>query len=608
MDPTFYRVGMQWLQWLQKDILLCHGLLLSRRQVLHSTAGLGRGAEGDRCVTVCVPWIFVVLSIEMDSSEYTRLKKARSLARGTSPYSEDVPGRKYGNGTVLFKEKVVNQCCTTIPPVPPVPPYSADNNVYVNGYYSTEATIYNADGSTTITLPSAGAYIIRYDPSGTAVWAARIGSTSDDQGYGCTTDSDKNVIVTGYYTSNPLPIYNQGGSLSSFSLPNLSDWTSSYIVKYSPSGAALWAAHVGGSSSSSIATDIYGVCTDSTNNIIISGYFTPTTVVFNQDGSTAKSLTTADNADIYIAKYNPSGTVLWATQIGGINGDEGYGIAIDSNDNIVCIGHYSSNILTVYNQDGLSTMSLSRTGTRDAYIIQYNPSGTAQWAAHIGGSSETYGYSIAIDSENNSIVTGYYTSPLFIYDQDGLSAFTLSHSGQNDVFIAKYDSSGTALWATRIAGSSFDLGYGVATDSSDTILVVGHYESTDLTIYNQDGGTTLSLPNTGVKKNAYIVKYDSTGTALWATYIEQATQSAVGRGITTDSDNNILVTGYYNNQEDLIIHNSTGGTISLTNTGTDQNDAFVVKYTPSGIAQWATYTPTGNTSNRIFNVNNIATS
>jgi hypothetical protein len=202
-------------------------------------------------------------------------------------------------------------------------------------------------------------------------------------------------------------------------------------------------------------------------------------------------------------------------------------------------------------------------------------------------------------------VTGYYTSPVNIYNQDGSSTIYLE-CVEADVFVAKYDSTGTSLWATHIGGSSFEYGYGVATDSSDNILVTGNYQSTDLSIYNQDGSSTFTLPNTNSNKlNAYIVKYNTSGTALWAAYIEQVTNNVYGCGITTDSDNNVLVSGYYNTQEDLTIHNSTGGTISLTNTGTNQRIAFVVKYNPSGTAQWVTRTTGGSGQ---FTVNNIATS
>ena len=51
----------------------------------------------------------------------------------------------------------------------------------------------------------------------------------------------------------------------------------------------------------------------------------------------------------FIAKYSPSGNVVWAARIGGADGDDyGNGIATDANSNIVVTGYYSSNPLTVY--------------------------------------------------------------------------------------------------------------------------------------------------------------------------------------------------------------------------------------------------------------------
>jgi hypothetical protein len=78
--------------------------------------------------------------------------------------------------------------------------------------------------------------------------------------------------------------------------------------------------------------------------------------------------------------------------------------------------------------------------------------------------------SIAFDRTGNVYVTGYYNSPSITFD-----TATLSNSGIEEVFLAKYDEQGKFLWAKTAAGNSIHLGYAVACDSSGSVYVTGAY-------------------------------------------------------------------------------------------------------------------------------------
>jgi hypothetical protein len=80
------------------------------------------------------------------------------------------------------------------------------------------------------------------------------------------------------------------------------------------------------------------------------------------------------------------------------------------------------------------------------------------------------------------------------------------NSGSDDVFIAKYNPSGTAQWATRIAGSGSENARGISVDGSGNLYVTGSYSSNPVTIYNADGGTFGTLVNSGLG-DVFIVKY-----------------------------------------------------------------------------------------------------
>jgi hypothetical protein len=277
----------------------------------------------------------------------------------------------------------------------------------------------------------------------------------------------------------------------------------------------------------------------------------------------------------------------WTTRIGGSGGDYSNRIRSDSVGNIYVAASYASNPLTIYNSDGSSFGTLGNSGSLDAYFVKYNTSGFAQWATRLAGSGDDRGYTIAADPVGNIYVLGQYTSnPLTIYNSDGSSFGTLGNSGGNDVCVVKYNTSGFAQWATRIGGSGDDVSFaGITFDLIGNIYVSGHYNSNPLTIYNSDGSSFGTLGNSG-SYDIYVVKYNTSGFAQWATRISGSGDDNSFGGITSDSNGNIYVLGQYNSNP-LTIYNSDGSSFgTLGNSGS--NDACFVKYNTSGFAQWAT--------------------
>ena len=118
--------------------------------------------------------------------------------------------------------------------------------------------------------------------------------------------------------------------------------------------------------------------------------------------------------------------------------------------------------------------------------------GGKQWkrTKQLGTSSIDNGNGVTTDSSGNIYVTGN--------TYGGLDGNTSSGSG--DIFIVKYNSSGTKQWTKQLGTSSFEMGHGVTTDSSDNIYVTGG------TTGGLDGNTQLG------SGDIFLVKYNSSGT------------------------------------------------------------------------------------------------
>jgi len=345
----------------------------------------------------------------------------------------------------------------------------------------------------------------------TSPWTKQLGTYYNDWGKGVTTDSSGNIYVTG----------TTGGGLDGNTNSGSDDI---FLVKYDSSGTKQWTKQLGTSSG-----DFgFGVSTDSSGNIYVTGY-----TEGGLDGNTSSG-----GKDIFLVKYDSSGTKQWTKQLGTSSGERGKGVTTDSLDNIYVTG---------YTEGGLDGNTSS--GGTDLFLVKYNSSGTKQWTKQLGTSSGDFGFGVSNDSSDNMYVTGYTSG-----DLDGNTS-----SGNRDIFLVKYDSSGTKQWTKQLGTSSGDYGYGVTTDSSDNIYVTG-YTDEGLDGNTSSGGTDL-----------FLIKYNSSGTKQWTkqlgTYYDD-----IGHNVTTDSSDNMYVTGYTSG--DLDGNTSSGG-----------GDIFLVKYNSSGTKQ-----------------------
>jgi len=298
-------------------------------------------------------------------------------------------------------------------------------------------------------------FVVKYNSSGTKQWTNQLGSSSRDSADDVATDSSGNIYVTGT-TYSELDGNTSAGKADLF------------VVKYNSSGTHQWTKQLG--------TDRYdearGVATDSSGNVYVTGY-----TEGGLDGNTSLG-----KADLFVVKYNSSGTKQWANQLGTWDTDFANGVATDSSGNVYVTGS------TYRSLDGNTSA-----GNADLFVVKYNSSGTKQWTKQLGSSSNDYANDVVTDSSGNAYVTGTTYGGL-----DGNTS-----AGNADLFVVKYNSSGTKQWTKQLGTSSTDTANGVTTDSSGNIYVAGG------TYGGLDGNTSAGV------NDLFIVKYNSSGTKQW---------------------------------------------------------------------------------------------
>ncbi|MFW9854908.1 MAG: SBBP repeat-containing protein [Candidatus Thorarchaeota archaeon] len=197
------------------------------------------------------------------------------------------------------------------------------------------------------------------------------------------------------------------------------------------------------------------------------------------------------------------------------------------------------------------------------------------WSTFLGGASGDLGYALALDTADNVYVTGHTADSIPDFPTTP-GAFNTSHSGFDDVFVAKFSANGTRLlYSTFIGGSGPDFGYALTLDNANNTYLTGL--TTNHTI---DFPTTAGAVNTTHNGNSdvFVTKLSADGTSLLFSTLLGGSGVDVGYAIALDPSNNVYVTGY--TEDAATDFPTTVGAFNTSHNG--GNDVFVTKLSADG--------------------------
>jgi len=256
--------------------------------------------------------------------------------------------------------------------------------------------------------------------------------------------------------------------------------------------------------------------------------------------------------DIFVAKFDPNGLLLWARSAGSgfFNQDFAWGIGIDTAGNSYVTGWLGSGPADF--GGGVTTTSFG------AFVVKYDTNGTAIWARTLDPNA--LGFAIAVDADGNSFVTGSAPGPVL-----GLGVIT----------VWKVNTEGTTLWTRSAAGVYGGASAGISVDADGNSAVTGLLESGDAVFGpGEPNETTITAATTPV---VFVAKYDTSGTLTWARQsADQAGSFGRGNAISTDTAGNISIVGLGSPILGLGEPNET-----------PLVDAFVARYDGAGHLMWA---------------------
>ena len=264
-------------------------------------------------------------------------------------------------------------------------------------------------------------------------------------------------------------------------------------------------------------------------------------------------------------------TLAFSSYLGGSGDDYGHAVAVDSSGSAYVVGETGSE-----NFPTLDPEQASLAGDTDVFVTKWNATGTGLvYATYIGGSNRDVGLGVAVDAAGDAYVTGFTYSGDFPITSGALRT---SFVGESKAFVLKLNPGGNGLiYATFLGGSGDDYGAGIAVDAAGEAHIAGYTASVDFPT------TTGAFQQYygGGSYDGFMAKLNAAGSALiYATYLGGIANDTAA-GVALDPSGNIYVTGQ--------TQSANFPTLNPLQASSSESDAFVVKISASGQAQYSTY-------------------
>jgi hypothetical protein len=336
-------------------------------------------------------------------------------------------------------------------------------------------------------------------------WAISAGGTQHDKTRGIAVDSSGNVLLTGEFTGT--------ATFGEHSLTSAGGMDF-FLAKVSPQGKFLWVRSGGGAK-----TDRgYAVAADQAGNSYVTGHFESSDAAF--DSHPAPN---AGDYDIFVAKYDANGQLVWLATAGGKGYDYGHGIAADRSGNVFATG-------AIIGVGKFGVESFGHEGPAHLFCLQMTTEGKLSWIRTAEGKGSSTGHGVAVDQQGNCYVGGAGGG------EQKLAGHQFKSVAGRDVLVAKFTADGTLAWLHEGYGSTSALIHEITADSAGNVWAAGMFKG-ELKLGDR------SVANQG-EHDLLLTYFDSQGNRRW-TRTAGGPGIDYGLGIATDGQGNAYLTGSF---------------------------------------------------------------
>jgi hypothetical protein len=402
--------------------------------------------------------------------------------------------------------------------------------------------------------------------------ALQVAGSGFDFIKGVTTDSQGNIIIDGrfQYSVDFDPSDNEA------ILESISN-NDAFFAKYSPAGGYIWAKQLAGGSAQRIRND-------KNDNIYITGY---TYSQLDLDPSEGEAIVNADQkAAVFLAKYNPQGEYIWGFAVESKNGStSSWDVEVDDMGNCVYMVGTCSDTMDFDPSE--NTYNLITQNFQDLFVAKYTLDGEFVWVKHLA--FQGYGYgdlrTITVDNTGNFYIGGIFEGTLDMDPGDGTYMISSDYEGNEDAFLAKYNSSGEIQWAFSLGDTSLMAVVWTLRCFGDKIYAAGSFYGT--VDFDPSEETYELTSYSELDESGFLAVYNDDGTFYKAMgMIGTADESGCQlNDMGKDADGNIYLLGSFYGTLDF---DPSNGIQNITSSG--DYDMFLSKYSADGSYIWSIHT------------------
>ncbi len=373
----------------------------------------------------------------------------------------------------------------------------------------------------------ADAFIAKFDTDGVCIWATYYGGTNVDLGMALAVDTAGFLYMAG--RTNSQTGIATVGSHQPTKAGNASGYDA-FIVKFDTSGTPLWGTYYGGNFSE--GTTAIAINADRYNNIYIAGNTNSSTGIST---SGAYQQTRPGAEEGFIAKFNTTGNLIWATYLGTSMNDYINAITNDTGGNVIVAGHTQGTTGLATSGTHLQTGN----GGTDGFVTKFDSAGQRMWGTYFGGTGFDVLYTVTVDSLNSIYIGGMTNSEVDIATF-GSHQSVIGGTGLYDACIAKLSESGTMDWSTYYGGSGTDYNYSLIL-SNNKLFYSGITTSSN----NVATPDAINPIFNNSDAEGVLATFSTTGQRIYATYFGGDAGEVIS-SIAVDNNESVYLAGRTN--------------------------------------------------------------